>query len=329
MRPQHIVNVSGGKDSAACYLLAVERGRPFRAVMADTGNENEATTEWVARLHERTGGPAVEVFRADFAPQIARKRVFVETKWREKGVPEETIQRALAVLHPTGNPFLDLCVWKGRFPSRKAQFCTEFLKRDVMDRQVVEPAIAMHGRVVQWIGVRRDESLNRANTPMFRRYTAFGGRVLNYSPLIYWKAEDCFAIAKRHGLPPNPLYQQGMGRVGCFPCINASKAELAQIGRRYPEAVERLMEWEAVVADASKRGAATFFASDVTPDGAALGAMLKAKGGASAEESAALPWPDARQVFDWAKTTRGGKQYDLLGLADDGLSCSSQYGLCE
>lgn len=328
MKTTHIVNISGGKDSAACYLLALERGRPFRAVMADTGNENEAATEWVARLHERTGGPQVEVFRADFSRQIDQKRRFVSSKWREQGVPEATIARALAVLVPTGNPFLDLCIWKGRFPSRRAQFCTEWLKRDVMDRQVVAPALTEAGRVVQWIGVRRDESLNRANTPMFRRYSTADGRVLMYSPLIHWRAEACFAIAARHGLPPNPLYQQGMSRVGCFPCINASKAELAQIGRRYPEVIERLAEWEAIVADAAKRGAATFFASDVTPEGAAMGKAAKAAG-LSSEASAALPWPRAAEVFEWAKTTRGGRQYDLLGHAEDGLSCSSQYGLCE
>ena len=120
-----------------------------------------------------------------------------------------------------------------------------------------------------------------------------------------------------------------MGRVGCFPCINAGKAELRQIAARYPEAVERLMEWESIVAEASKHGVATFFASDVTPQGAAIGRELRAKGGASAEEIAAQPWPRANEVFEWAKTTRGGQQYDLLGYAEDGLSCSSQYGLCE
>lgn len=326
---EHIINVSGGKDSAACYLLALERGRPFRAVMADTGHENRVTLEWVEQLHALTGGPKVEVYRADFTARLARRRGIVETKWREEGVPEWVIERALAALQPSGIPFLDLCLWKGRFPSRRAQFCTEFLKRDVMDDQVIRPALAAHGRVVQWIGVRRDESLNRAKTPMYRRYTAPGGRVLMYCPIILWTAEDCFAIAQRHGLPPNPLYLQGMGRVGCFPCINAGKTELRQIAARYPEAVERLMEWEAAVADASKRGAATFFASDVTPQGAAIGRSLKAKGGATPEESAALPWPRADEVFEWAKTTRGGQQYDLLGYADDGLSCSSQYGLCE
>ena len=81
---QHIVNVSGGKDSTACYLLALERGRPFRAVMADVGaNEHPETRAYAERLPERTGGPAVEVVRADFSAEIARKRRFIETKWRE------------------------------------------------------------------------------------------------------------------------------------------------------------------------------------------------------------------------------------------------------
>ncbi|WP_320200703.1 hypothetical protein RMR16_025150 (plasmid) [Agrobacterium sp. rho-13.3] len=37
-RIQHLVNVSGGKDSTATYLLALESGRAFRAVFADTGS---------------------------------------------------------------------------------------------------------------------------------------------------------------------------------------------------------------------------------------------------------------------------------------------------
>ena len=36
---------------------------------------------------------------------------------------------------------LDLCLWKGRFPSRKAQFCTEFLKERAVFDSVVGPAL--------------------------------------------------------------------------------------------------------------------------------------------------------------------------------------------
>lgn len=140
--------------------------------------------------------------------------------------------------------------------------------------------------------------------------------------------DNVFSFAAHKGLPPNPLYKQGFRRVGCFPCINASKAELAKIGRHHPEHVARIQEWEALVADASKRGGATFFASDVTPEGAALG---KASHGVTPAESAMLPWPRADQVFEWAKTSRGGKQFNFFDemAGDDGLSCSSQYGLCE
>ena len=326
---QHIVNISGGKDSAECARLAMERGRPFRLVMADTGNESPITIDYAHRLADWIGVP-LEVARRDFTREIEGKRRFVETKWREQGVPEAIVLRALDALVPTGSPFLDLCIWKGRFPSRKAQFCTEFLKQDAVERQVIVPALE-RGSVIQWIGVRRDESLNRRNAEMFQKVRRKDGLMLLYRPLIHLTAADIFDRARKAGMPINPLYSEGMSRVGCFPCINASKGELREIGLRFPEAVERIAAWENIVADASKRGAATFFAPDVTPESAALGERLKkiADPDARKAASAAAPWPRAPEVFDWAKTTRGGRQYDLLFHTDDGLSCSSQYGLCE
>jgi hypothetical protein len=292
--------------------------------------------------------------RADFSAEIARKRAYVETVWRAEGVPEATIERALAALVPTGIPMLDLCLWKGRFPSRKAQFCTEYLKERAVFGACVGPAL-LGGPVVQWLGVRRNESAARARAPFAHR-VRFDDRhdMLLFRPLIHWTAENVFAFARAHGLEPNPLYLQGMSRVGCFPCINAGKDELAAIGRRHPWAVERLLEYEAAVMAASKRGIATFFAADKTPEGAALAKRLKRR--AIADTRRAYPdldpvgkpfdrarqqrlgelcaeadWPRANAVFRWATTGRGGRQFDLLNWAeaDDGLSCSSQYGLCE
>lgn len=50
----HIVNVSGGKDSTAVYLLALERrernGMDFTPVFANTGNEHEHTYDYVRQL---------------------------------------------------------------------------------------------------------------------------------------------------------------------------------------------------------------------------------------------------------------------------------------
>ncbi|GAB1361803.1 hypothetical protein MASR1M32_10390 [Rhodobacter sp.] len=334
MTVQHIVNISGGKDSTACYLLALERGMPFRAVMADTGNEHPDTIEYAARLGERTGGPKVEFFKADFADRMARKRAYIAEHWPQEGVPQAWVDRAIAALQPTGIPFLDLCLWKGRFPSRRSQFCTEFLKSDPITSQVVEPARSI-GPLVQWLGVRRSESLARRHAPMWQTVRSAGQHAMRfYRPLIHWSAENCFAYAAAHRLAPNPLYLQGMGRVGCFPCINAGKEEIRAIAIRFPEALDRIEEWEAICANTSKQGVGTFFAADKTPEGAAIAARIKLIPDRAARNaaSAAASWPTARQVAAWARTDRGGRQFNLLEhafSADEGLSCSSQYGLCE
>jgi len=78
---QHVVNVSSGKDSTAVYLCAIESGRPFRAVFADTGNEDQRVCDYIAELPHRTGGPVVEIVRADFSRQLAQHRAYILEKW--------------------------------------------------------------------------------------------------------------------------------------------------------------------------------------------------------------------------------------------------------
>src|SRR5690606_33604630 len=101
----------------------------------------------------------------DFTEQIAKKREYVRNHWANKGVPEERIQSALEHLKPTGNPFLDLCLWKGRFPSTKARFCTQFLKIIPIAEQVYFPLFEEGYKVVSWQGVRAAESAARAKLP--------------------------------------------------------------------------------------------------------------------------------------------------------------------
>jgi hypothetical protein len=62
--------------------------------------------------------------RADFTSRIEAKRKYVAEHWPAEGIPQEVVDRAIAALVPIGIAMLDLCIWKGRFPSRKAQLCT-------------------------------------------------------------------------------------------------------------------------------------------------------------------------------------------------------------
>lgn len=308
----NIISVSGGKDSTALLLLAIERQPDnLQAVFADTGNEHEITYDYVRYLEQATGVP-IRWVKADFTRQIAGKKEYVLTKWAGKGVPQHAIDRAAAALVPTGNPFLDLCIWKGRFPSTKAAFCSEELKRNPIIEQVQMPLLDAGDDVVSWQGVRRDESLRRRHLTETESKGTFenGATLWNCRPILDWTAEDCFAMHRKHGIKHNPLYEMGMGRVGCMPCINCRKDELNEISKRFPEVIDRIEQWELSVKEASKRHGATFFS-------------------APSDDNEWSATQTIRVFVDWSNTSRGGKQFDFLRMQDDGPVCSSIYGLCE
>lgn len=330
-----IVSFSGGKDSTATALLALEAGGDVRLVFADTGNEHELTLEYVREYAPAALGIEVVELRADFSRQIAGKRAFVESKWPEHGISEDFIRRTLEILHPTGVPFLDLCLWKGRFPSRMAQFCTQELKRYPLEAYMLERQ-GEGLKLESWQGVRRDESRNRAGV-LDREETPEGWTIVR--PIASWTAAEVVAYVLKSGVKLNPLYSLGMGRVGCMPCINVRKGELAEIASRFPGHIDRIREWERLVSEAAKRKWTTFFSNSLieVPTGRLIDGGLDEDG----EPRGAIPevrMETNEEIFarlnidsrvQWARTSRGGRQIDLIPLSEEPGGCSSLYGLCE
>ncbi|WP_047258042.1 phosphoadenosine phosphosulfate reductase family protein [Chromobacterium subtsugae] len=360
----HVVSVSSGKDSVATLKLAINRvGREnIRAIFCDTGNEHELVHQHLAYL-ERTLDIHIDRLSANFDEQIANKRQFIASDRRTRreydtrpvfdaeGKPvlkrdgrgnlvtrkvkrgsitvlepvQKTIKvgggrrvrwtnkakrRALAALYPTGNPFLDLCLWKGRFPSRKAQFCTEELKRNMAIAYQID-LIDSGYRVISWQGVRRDESLNRRDAKKAER---LGPSLYAFRPLVDWTARDVFDFCSREAIEPNPLYLQGCSRVGCMPCINAGKEELNQIAARWPEHLEEKARWEQLVSQAAKRGFSTFFNKELHED--------------KKQDRRVHEANRVEAVIQWARTSRGGRQFNMLADLIEPKSCASSYGLC-
>lgn len=304
----HVVSCSTGKDSTATLLLAQELhgSDDVLGAFADTGNEHDIVYEYLDYLEQATG-IKIKRLRRDFSFEIARKKRFVLERWPEMGVPAWIVERAAAALVPSGNPMLDLCLWKGRFPSRKAQFCTQFLKTEPLVEYQMDLIDEGHA-VWSWQGIRADESPGRARKASFEEV---GGGLYINRPILRWTASDCFDAMAARGIRPNPLYTMGMKRVGCMPCVNSSKDDLLEISKRFPEHIDRIAEWENMVGEAGKRGE---------------------------KHSSFIPAPDnargdrqgrnIRDIVKWSQTDRTG-QRDLLRATLMPAACSSSYGLCE
>lgn len=312
----HCVSISGGKDSAATAIVALET-QPrewLRFVMADTGNEHDITLEYRHTM-ERVLGIDIALIRANFDREIAGKKEYVLTHWAAKGVPAWVVERAAAILVPTGNPFLDLCLWKGRFPSRRAQFCTQHLKTlPLVEFQMGFIERGEAEAVWSWQGVRLDESdarriKHQGTGACVRSFDVMGGGIFNHRPILRWTVADVFEAHRLVGLPPNPLYTQGMTRVGCMPCVNCGKDELLAISKRFPEVISRIAEWERLVGLASKQGESGFF---MDPD-----------------RDAHLDKRGIHKMVEWSKTKRGGQLMDWIRITEEPRACESAHGLCE
>lgn len=210
------------------------------------------------------------------------------------------------------------------FPARLQRWCTQELK--------VQPLKEYHDKfrkggteTVSVLGIRADESATRAKQTAIEDSVEFGGYV--WRPILDWSVPDVLMMHNRHGLKVNPLYQMGLNRVGCFPCIYASKEEIKMMGEIWPERVDQIAELEEwCTAERERRNreenkrpnkqtglrynypASFFLTKDLRP-----GRSKKTM--------------NIRDIMDWAQTSRGGRQYVLFERAPEG-GCM-RWGLCD
>ena len=276
----HIVaSFSGGKDSTALLVALQRSGLDFTAVFADTGWEHPATLAYVDDVARALG--------------ITVHRV---------GVPGGMVARAET---------------RAGFPGRLQRWCTQELKIEPIKRWLTGFEVGHGGDSVMTIGVRAEESEERAKLPELSDDPPgpkSWGRYV-WRPLLRWTVDDVIRTIREAGLDVNPLYRQGLDRVGCFPCIFASKDELQAMAQIWPERVDQIealeqrftamrIERNAELPGRYSHPQATFFQSrraDMQPQG-------------------------IRELVEWSYTSRGGKQFDLFPGARGG--CMS-WGLCD
>lgn len=277
----YIGGFSGGIDSQAAARFMLNRYGPERVVLVNTesGRNELSLTVAHTRYYRAQVHPVEEVI-----PRVS-------DIWEDSDKPAE-----YGLLPDQELTFELLATIKGRFPSKRAQFCTENLKLRPIRRWVREHF--PEGNYEYFTGVRRDESTSRKDAPFTEWGDFMDCPMLNQ--IADWTKEMCFAYVKHHGELINPLYTMGFGRVGCK-CVNGkSKDEILALLRHFPEEIDNIRAME-------KRTGFTYFAPCVP--------------------GMAINWID--EVVEWAKTDRGGRQPNMFRVLNEPASCESKFGLCE
>lgn len=400
-----IVNFSAGKDSTTTAIVAHHLfGDRAQNVMADTDNEHELTIEYARNIHQYIGCKPVQMvkriytqeefdarrlsltknwskrqairsgtYRGVIMPSLARSDTNFGKSWQRTaerwGVEFETpLEAALSVMHPSGNSFLDAALLHGMFPMLRNRFCTDELKIQVAFDSAIKPLLDDGEVVVQWSGVRGDESAKRAGYERFSTDQRDPEFLYNFLPIHQWTAADVFALHKYFGIAPNPLYTQGAARVGCMNCVLCNKEEISETAARWPEHIEKHSQWEHKVRLVSRwvhwmsvgtvsqswmrvhlghRDVVSFYEDEFTGEEVALRKRYPVNLGKDVllygldPDVQNIDWsgfygprgnmgaPSVPEVVEWAKTGRGGKVYDLVKASMDASVCSSRYGLCE
>jgi phosphoadenosine phosphosulfate reductase len=86
-------------------------------------------------------------------------------------------------------------------------------------RKVEPTRRAVAGLDAWFAGLRRDQGQSRAGIQILERYEHDDGSPLvKVNPLAAWTRKDTWKYVLDHGVPYNPLLDQGYTSIGCWPC---------------------------------------------------------------------------------------------------------------
>lgn len=311
------LGLSGGKDSTAVLLWIVyESGwdlDKLRVTFCDTGNEDMLTYAFLNLLSRQI--------------------------WTIKNIKPEM-------------DFWELAKFKKRFPSRMARFCTQWLKI-IPTRDHALNLQRAGNDVLLLNGVRKDEGKannSRAKIGQFGWDDGFACDI--FRPIYEWSVKDVYAIHKKYlnlddiiaivecdpdlapekkakllgkiranGIPRNPLYDMGVKRVGCFPCIDSVKEEIRLLDEYRPERIDFIEGQEGQNGHERNNMYSTLFARNTVPIPHRSKEIITVSG-------KTMKVATIRDVVQWSKTAYGGKQYKME-LDIPAASACDIGGMCE
>ncbi|MES0491708.1 MAG: phosphoadenylyl-sulfate reductase [Leptospirales bacterium] len=89
---------------------------------------------------------------------------------------------------------------------------------------------ALKGKKVWFTGIRREQSEDRASTPVIEFDQDHD--LIKVHPLVHWKIDEVWDHVKKNNVPYNALHNKGFISIGCAPCTRAiAEGEDSRTGR--------------------------------------------------------------------------------------------------
>ena len=149
----------------------------------------------------------------------------------------------------SGKSLLDHVEERGKFPGIRQRWCTATHKRGPIERELrrfLKLNPRFDGRLVNCLGIRRDESAARAKRVPWRRnerLSVAGREVFDWLPIFDLSTEEVFRVIRDAGQSPHWIYRH-LSRCSCSFCIFSSPKDLRRAAELRPELYRRYAEIE-------------------------------------------------------------------------------------
>lgn len=172
-------------------------------------------------------------------------------EWR-KNMPHiiATVGSVPIVIAVAKTDFFGMVERRQMFPSPSQRQCTSDLKRAPIEREIrryLKENSAFNGRIVNCMGMRKQESASRAKRPALKysERNSKAGRVwYDWLPIHDLTTEDVFRLIADAGQKPHYAYALGMTRLSCCFCIMASQSDLTVAAKANPDLYARYVALE-------------------------------------------------------------------------------------
>jgi phosphoadenosine phosphosulfate reductase len=207
MQTQTATTASGGARSAselAASLAAIAREFPRAAFASSLGAEDMVLTDAIW-----TAGLPIVIFTLDTGRLPRETLELVDRAQKQYG-------REIEVHRPDAG---DVARYVSGHGLNAFYESVELRKGCCHIRKVVPLNRALAGRDAWLTGLRREQSVTRAELPA-REFDAAHGLV-KFNPLADWSEADVWGYIRERNVPYNALHDRGYPSIGCDPCTRA------------------------------------------------------------------------------------------------------------